>query len=571
MERSNVTDFADYIKARYDLYPLAVLPFQVEKPLPLDGLLFVPLIPFELTRDFGEVDIYISRMFIKANDKGLLPAWARFVKGVINTPALMPTVSRDEVVRDRNYDTVRDMLGEIIMRYLTYLEQHSPDTLKLVVGAYNNTIKARSVDDDTFFDRVCDLVHVETSDGHLSMKDYLKRSQGVIYYFSERGTGTQHKLLFAHKGLPVIDASWGMEEEFLEKYAERKGAKLERLESGSGIIFKTPETVDERWQDLERQFRLQVRKEARSVSFEPVTVPAVLVARPMERDDKELARIQAMGLELGMSSTSIRQMFQKMAQGRTVRASEDDTLLHINAANPLMQQLRDMNRNETFRLALTAIYNNALMFAHHYVSPENAEIIFSTNNAAISTMIANARALEEFKVINAKLELEVSALGRKVPQITLAEHRCCFFAFDYNIEDNYDLMEQVQRYFSRPTLGIELIAPAKGIHDTNLLKSMYDQLYSVHFGLAEITGNNPNVFYEAGLLKGLGKPVILLKKQGVEAKVPFDIFSDYRIEYELAKRSGQVRFIWLEDELDKIMRAVFKMLPELERASKWSR
>jgi len=130
-------------------------------------------------------------------------------------------------------------------------------------------------------------------------------------------------------------------------------------------------------------------------------------------------------------------------------------------------------------------------------------------------------------------------------------------------------MEQLQRYFTSRDLGIEVIAPAKGMHDINILKSMYDQLYSVHFGLAEITGNNPNVFYEAGLLKGLGKPVVLLKKQGAESKVPFDIFSDYRIEYELTRRAGQVKFVWLEEELDKIMQAVFKMLPELERAAKW--
>ena len=564
------TEYADYIKDRYNLYPLATLPFHITEPLALDGLLFVPMIPFELTRDFGEVDIYISRMFIKADDKALLPAWARFVKGVINSPALTPTVSRDEVVRDGNYDAVRAALGEKILGYLTFLEENDPDTLSMVVGAYNNTIKVRSLDDDAFFDRICDLVRVSTSDGSMSMKEYLSRSEGVIYYFSERGTGTQHKLLFAHKGLPVIDASWGVEEEFLEKYAQRKGVKLERLESGSGIIFKLPETVDEKWGDLERQFRQQLHKDARAVAFDPHAVPAVLVARPMDRDDKELGQMQARGQELGFSSSQIRQLFQKMSQDKTTRAAGDDTILHLNISNPLMQQLRDMNRNETFRLALTAIYNNAMMFAHHYVSPENAEIIFSTNNAAISAMIVNARELEEVQAVSARMEIELGELQRKMPQVKLTEHRSCFFAFDDSVDENYELMKLLQQYFSNPDIGIELIAPAKGIGHTNLHKAMYDQLYSVHFGLAEITGNNPNVFYEAGLLKGLNRPVILLKDKDVKAKVPFDILSDYRIEYEVSRRGGQVKFVWLEEGLDKMMRAVFSMLPELEHAAKWS-
>jgi molecular chaperone HtpG len=569
-EKSGQADFSDYIKDRYNLYPIAVLPFEFSEPLPLDGLLFVPMIPFELTRDFGEVDIYISRMFIKANDKSLLPGWARFIKGVINSPALTPTVSRDEVVRDGKYSIITDLLGDLILGFLTHLEKNDPETLDMVVGAYNNTIKARALDSDDFFDRICDLARVSTSDGWLSIKEYLKRSKGVIYYFSERGTGTQHKLLFSHKGLPVIDASWGMEEEFLEKYASRKNAGLERLESGSNIIFKIPETMDEKWHDLERQFKLQLSKEARAMAFDPTTVPAVLVAKPMERDDKDIAGLQVLGRELGVNASQIELMFRKMAQKKNLRATGDDLVLHLNMANSLMQQLRDMNRNETFRLALSAIYNNAAMFAHHYVSPENAEIIFTTNNTAILTMIRNARALEELQMASAKQEIELSEFKRRQPQIKLAERRTCFFAFDYNIEENYQLMEQIQRYFAMPAYGIEVIAPAKGVHDLNILKSMYDQLHSVHFGLAEITGNNPNVLYEAGLLKGLGKPVILLKRHGAETMIPFDVFSDYRIEYELTKRGGQVKFVWLEDELDKLMNAVFKMLPELERASKWN-
>lgn len=414
--------YADYIKARYDLYPIAILPFAVNDPLPLDGLLFVPLIPYELTRDFGEVDIYVSRMFIKANDKELLPHWARFIKGVINTPALLPTVSRNELVRDQQYETICGMLGELILQYLADLETNSPDTLQMVVGAYNNTIKARSVEDDAFFDRVCDLVKVSTDAGNISMKAYLQQSKGVIYYFAERGSATQHKLLFAHKGLPVIDASWGMEEEFLEKYAARhEGVKLERLEAGSGVIFKVLETVDEKWQDLERQFHLLLQREAKAVTFEPPTVPAVLVAKPLDRADKKLETMAALGEQVGISSSQLRQMFGKMAKSKIERAAGGDMILQLNVANPLMQQLRDMHRNETFRLALKAIYHNALLFAQHYISPENAEIIFEINNSAISAMIGNSRTLEELQTANAKMEIELNECKRKLQHLEEAQ------------------------------------------------------------------------------------------------------------------------------------------------------
>ncbi len=402
-------DFGAYINDRYGLYALAILPIQIAEPLPLDGLLFVPMIPYELTRDFGELDIYISRMFNRANDKDLLPKWARFIKGVINTPALLPTVSRDEIVRDAAYQTIRNMLGELILEFLGYLKDNDPQRLDLVVGTYNNTIKARSVDDDGFFDRICDLVRMQTSDGNMSMREYLDKTQNIIYYFSERGSGTQHKLLFAHKNLPVIDASWGMEEEFLEKYARRRNVKLERLEAGSGIIFKE-ETTDEKWRDLERQFELNVRKKAKAASFEPSTVPAVLISQPTDQTGKLMAEVDALGQQAGLKSDDIRRMFQSMGKGKLLRATGEDMIIRLNITNPLMQQLRDMPRNETFRLALTVIYNNALMFTQHFVSPENAEIIFQTNNSAFSTMITNVQSLQEAQGQLAKMEIELTKL-----------------------------------------------------------------------------------------------------------------------------------------------------------------
>lgn len=563
-------NFSDYIHDRYNLYPIATLPFKTDEPLPLDGLLFVPMIPFELTRDFGEVDVYISRMFIKGDDKSLLPEWARFVKGVINTPALTPTVSRDEIVRDEDYETVRALLGEVILDALTRLEEENPQTLEQVVQAYNNVIKAESLHDNNFFDRICDLVRVSTSDGQMTIRTYLEKSPGIIYYFSERGSSTQHKLLFAKKGLPVIDASWGMEEEFLEKYADRKGIILERMESGSGIIFKTPETVDEKWQDLERQFSIQVKKEAKAVDFAPNTIPAVLVSRPLDHGDKHLAQLDAAGKELGFSSSQIRQAFQKMSKDKSERSAGGDTILHLNTNNPLMQQLRDMNVNESFRLALTAIYNNAMMFAQHYVTPENAGIIFETNNSAISSMIGSARALEEVQAESAKMEIQLSELKRKLPYVKLTEHRSAFFAYPFR-DEFHKLRDEITLILQKQ-YGIQLTATSIEQKGSNIVEDIKKQIACAHFCIADITSNNPNVLWELGLMVGYGKPVILLKDQADETQTPFDVHGEYRLPYRVVKDSstGVIEYALLEKGLERNLKPIFAALPELEQAEKWS-
>lgn len=566
------TNYTEYIMARYNLAPLAFFPFRFSDPISLDGLLFVPMLSSGMSRDFGELDIYISRMFIKANDKALLPRWAGFIKGIINTTALTPTLGRDKIVSDENFDTARAILGQTILNYLSYLENQHPELLDKIVVSYNNTIKASCMKDDGFFDKVCDLVRVSTDADAMSMKEYLNKSEGVIYFFSEQGRGTQYKILFAHKGFPFIDASWGLEKEFLEKYSRRKGVDMKRLETGSEAIFKELEPKDEKWQDLERQFTAYMGKEAKTVMFEPETFPAILASKQRSREEKK-----ATG-HIGRKRTGneIMQRYRKTPKGKSGQTC-DETMLYLNAGNPAIQQLCDMQRNETFIQALTAIYNNASLFANHYVSPENIETLFTGNNDAISTMIKNARALEDAWTLQEQLE-EMKASNRRlqseldnkiqVPEPT--EYRSCFFAYPFQ-KEFHALRKEIARILA-DKYDIRLMSTSIEMRGPNIVDDIKGQIAISHFGIADITGNDPNVLWELGLMNGYGKPVIIIKKQSDTADTPYDLMGNYRVEYLTAydDMTGSTEYSLLKDGLERNLNYIFKKFPKLEQAARWS-
>nr|VFJ46531.1 MAG: Uncharacterized conserved protein YegL, contains vWA domain of TerY type [Candidatus Kentron sp. DK] len=153
--------------------------------------------------------------------------------------------------------------------------------------------------------------------------------------------------------------------------------------------------------------------------------------------------------------------------------------------------------------------------------------------------------------------------------IPITDHRSCFFAFDYNTEDNFRLLKWLREYFRRKDLGVEVIAPVDAMPDLNIYRSLDRQLRQVHFGIAEISNNNHNVLHEIGILRGLRKPIILLQRENSEGSVPFDIRGDFRAEYAVHKRRMDIRFTWLEEDLDKAMNTVRRMLPEFENVPKW--
>ena len=79
----------------------------------------------------------------------------------------------------------------------------------------------------------------------------------------------------------------------------------------------------------------------------------------------------------------------------------------------------------------------------------------------------------------------------------------------------------------------------------NILERIYNQISRADIVVAEMTGRNPNVFYEAGYAHGLGKPVILLTKSADD--IPFDLRHYPHIVY-------QESIVTLREQLERKIR-----------------
>jgi nucleoside 2-deoxyribosyltransferase len=64
----------------------------------------------------------------------------------------------------------------------------------------------------------------------------------------------------------------------------------------------------------------------------------------------------------------------------------------------------------------------------------------------------------------------------------------------------------------------------------DIVERVKRRVSSCELVIADITGNNPNVFYELGYADGMGKPVILISQ---EQETPFDLKTRRQIRYKL--------------------------------------
>ena len=85
------------------------------------------------------------------------------------------------------------------------------------------------------------------------------------------------------------------------------------------------------------------------------------------------------------------------------------------------------------------------------------------------------------------------------------------------------------------------------IFEESMLERIYNEIAKADLLIADMTGRNPNVFYEVGYAHALGKRVILITEQVKD--IPFDLKHRYHVKYN---RKGQIHE--LRDELEKRVR-----------------
>jgi molecular chaperone HtpG len=397
-QESSQEDYMQYVVDRFDAAaPLTVIPLhdhvehmtrpdgtQESVVTPLAGVLFVPTGSILSIREYGEVGVYIRRMLITAQERELLPVWAKFVSGVVECPVLNPTASREQVQRDETFFHVQRAIETQLIAHFRHLAAEQPGVWHTLALVHNDLIKAWALENRTLFAAICDLVTFDTNQGRLSLREYLSLSGGAIYYFTEAKGAVQEQVLYEARGLPVIDASRYVEESFLQAYAQsHPGVGLEQLEPGSLFVFQDVAEGLHRWKAVADYYTEQSIP-VRVVRYQPESIPAILVFPPGSED---LSRTRAM-IQNGELSGKVAELVESFYAMRSPDQDAGQGILHLNAANPLMRHLVTLSpATDIFTAALEIVYHNARFFGQQLLSADQARLSFDMISFSLHQLI----------------------------------------------------------------------------------------------------------------------------------------------------------------------------------------
>ena len=235
--------------------PWATLHYRAEGTLDYTALLFVPQErPFDLFNPERKsaVRLYVKRVFITDDCPGLLPAYLRFLRGIVDTDDLPLNVSREMLQKNA---VLAKMRAGLVKRVLDELERKAKDDPRDYAKFWDDfgaVLKEGIYEDSSQRERILGLARFRSTSGDepQSLDSYvgrMKEGQEAIYYIAGENADAVSKSPqlegFRAKGVEVllmidpVDEFWlgsiGNYKDRPFKSVTRGGADLAKIKTGA--------------------------------------------------------------------------------------------------------------------------------------------------------------------------------------------------------------------------------------------------------------------------------------------------------------------------------------------------
>jgi molecular chaperone HtpG len=345
--KGDITDaeYQDFYKQiSYDSdAPLAYTHNRVEGRSEYTQLLYIPAkAPFDLyNRDKrAGLKLYVKRVFIMDDAQALMPAYLRFVKGVIDSADLPLNVSRELLQESRDVKTIREGATKRVLSMLEDLAESEDVGQKDKYAAFwkefGAVMKEGVGEDHANAERLAKLLRFASThaDEGVSLADYvarMKEGQEPIYYVTadslKAARSSPQLELFRKKGIEVLLLADRVDEWMLAHLYEFDGKPLQSVAKGAVDLGALQDEAEKKQAEVAAEaFKpMQDRlKAALGERVKDVRVTTRLVDSPA-----------CIVVEEGDMSAHLARMLKQA--GQTAPASQP--ILEVNAQHALVKRL----------------------------------------------------------------------------------------------------------------------------------------------------------------------------------------------------------------------------------------
>src|SRR5450432_1561423 len=255
--------------------PAMTLHYRAEGRYSYAVLLFAPSTkPFDLFEPSrkGKVKLYVRRVFI-TDDADLLPAYLRFVRGVVDSEDLPLNISREMLQNNPQLAQIRKAVTSRVITEFEQLGEKEPENFAKIWDAFGPVIKEGLYEDYERREKLLALSRFTTTAGEKrTLKQYiaeLKPNQTEVYFLAgdsiERLKSNPKLEQAAARGIEVLLLTDPVDAFWTSAPLDFDGKPLKSLSQGDidfGLIPRIDDSKDETTADTDEAATIAVIKAA---------------------------------------------------------------------------------------------------------------------------------------------------------------------------------------------------------------------------------------------------------------------------------------------------------------------
>jgi len=305
-------------------------------------LLYVPAhAPFDLwdRHERRGLKLYVRRVFIMDDAEQLLPAYLRFVRGVVDSNDLPLNISREILQESRDIEAIRAGCTKRVLSLFEDLAENQKDKYAGFWKEFGRVLKEGVGEDLANRERIAKLLrfsstHSDREEQNVSLADYLgrmKEGQDKIYFVTAEtflaAKNSPHLEIFRKRGIEVLILSERVDEWLVANLTEHEGKPLASVAKGALDLSKL-QTDDEKRKEAkqagEHRALLAKLKDALGDKVKDVRVSARLTESPscLVADEHDMG---------GNLARILKAVGQKGPEAKPI--------LEINPSHPMVQRL----------------------------------------------------------------------------------------------------------------------------------------------------------------------------------------------------------------------------------------
>lgn len=344
--------------------PLAYSHNRVEGKQEYISLLYIPTrAAFDLwdRSQRRGIKLYVRRVFIMDDAEHLMPAYLRFVRGVIDSNDLPLNISREVLQQSKAIDHIRAASVKKVLGLLEDISKKDPEKYASFWKEFGKVLKEGLVEDPANQERIAKLLrfsstHTDSETQGVSLEDYLGRmnkGQDKIYYVTAdsfaAAKNSSHLEIFRDKGIEVLLLSDRVDEWVVMHLTEFDKKPLQSVAKGALDLGELETKADKEKQEKtakeHKEFVDRV-KQALSDKVKDVRVTHRLTTSPACL----VADAQDMSANLERILTSVG---QDVPLGKPI--------LEINPTHPIVNHLRSQDDDAHFKEWSHMLFDQALL------------------------------------------------------------------------------------------------------------------------------------------------------------------------------------------------------------------